>query len=51
MNFVKFLLSQYFFFDIVFFNISWTVARTPTKKYYFLKEHDKVFQMDRNKLL
>ena len=33
------------FFDILFFNISRTV-----KKYYFLKEHDGVFQMDRNKL-
>ena len=28
MNFVKFLLSQYFF-DILFFNTSWTIARTP----------------------
>ena len=48
MDFVKFLLSQYFFFDSLFFNILWIVAQTPIKKYYFLK--DKVFQMGRDKL-
>ena len=30
MDFVKFLLSQHFF-DILFLNISWTVAQTPVK--------------------
>ena len=46
MNFVKFLLTQYFF-DILFFNVLWIVARTPIN---FLKHHDEVVQMDRNKL-
>ena len=37
--------------DILFFNINilWTVnISDPYKKYYFLKEHDEVLQMDRN---
>ena len=51
MDFVKFLLSQYFTWYF-FFYISWTVnISDPYKKYYFLKEHDEVFQMDKNKLL
>ena len=40
------------FLEIWFFNVSWTVnILDPYKKYYFLKELDEVFQMDRNKLL
>ena len=36
MNFVKFLLIQHFF-DILFFNILWTVAQTPVKNTIFWK--------------
>ena len=51
------VLRRYFgevstFLEIWFFNVSWTVnISDPYKKYYFLKELDDVFQMDRNKLL
>ena len=48
-NFVKYLLIQHFF-DILFLDISWTVAQTLIKQ-YFLKEHEEVFQMDIKKLL
>ena len=29
----------------------WLSLNDPHEKYYFLKEHDEVFQIDRNKLL
>ena len=34
MNFVKFLLTQYFF-DILFFNVLWIVVWTPIKNTFF----------------
>ena len=49
-NFVKFLLIQHFFW---YFIPQYLVncCSDPYKTYYFLKEHDEVFQMDINKLL
>ena len=43
MNFVKFLLSKYFF-RFLFFNISWTVARTPIKNTIFWKSMMRSFR-------
>ena len=50
MNFDKFLLSQHF---LKYFIPRYLVncCSDPYKTYYFLKEHDGVFQMDLNKLL
>ena len=42
MNFVKFLLSQHFFETDS--SVSRELLRRPYKTYYFLKEHDEVFQ-------
>ena len=38
MNFVKFMLSQ-LFFDILFLDISWSVAQTPIKHTIFWGQH------------
>ena len=43
MNFVKFLLSQ-FFFDILFFNILWIVAQNSTKNTIFWKSMMRSFR-------
>ena len=50
MSFVKFLWSQYFFW---YFIPQYLVncCSESYKTYYFLKEHDEVFQLDINKLL
>ena len=50
-NFIKFLLSQHFLWYFILQYLGNCCSLKPYKTYYFLKEHDEVFQMEINKLL